>query len=68
MGRNDGSENADMTEEILDVGFFEAVSALKKGAEIAVNSFFIKEGETAPPKRYNSGSLILTMERAGQFI
>ncbi len=68
LGRNDGSENADMTEEILDVGFFEAVSALKKGAEIAVNSFFIKEGETAPPKRYNSGSLILTMERAGQFI
>lgn len=28
----------------------------------------IKEGETTPPKRYNSGSLILTMENAGQFI
>ena len=28
----------------------------------------IREGETAPPKRYNSGSMILAMENAGQLI
>ena len=28
----------------------------------------MKEGETSPPKRYNSGSLILAMENAGQLI
>lgn len=36
--------------------------------KLNVNSFCIKEGETAPPKRYNSGSLILAMENAGQLI
>ncbi len=46
----------------------EAVSSLKKGAVVDVNGFDIKEGETTPPKRYNSGTLILTMENAGQFI
>ena len=30
--------------------------------------FDIKEGETSPPKRYNSGSIILAMENAGQLI
>ena len=28
----------------------------------------IKEGKTSPPKRYNSGSMILAMENAGQLI
>ena len=41
---------------------------LKKGMELHVREYNIKEGETSPPKRYNSGSLILTMENAGQFI
>lgn len=41
---------------------------IKKGDMLNVNDFEIKEGETAPPKRYNSGSLILAMENAGQFI
>ncbi len=41
---------------------------IKKGEPIPVDSFEIKEGETSPPKRYNSGSIILTMENAGQFI
>ncbi len=40
----------------------------KKGDEISINGFEIKEGETSPPKRYTSGSIILTMENAGQFI
>ena len=61
-------EDRDDKEEVFDSSSFEAVNALRKGMEIEVNSFFIKEGETVPPKRYNSGSLILTMEKAGQFI
>ena len=34
--------------------------------EVYVKEFNIKEGETSPPKRYNSGSLILAMENAGE--
>ncbi len=41
---------------------------LKKGDRVAAESYEIKEGETSPPKRYTSGSIILTMENAGQFI
>lgn len=41
---------------------------MKKGELLPLHSLSIKEGETSPPKRYNSGSLILTMENAGQFI
>ena len=41
---------------------------MKKGDKIPCTGFVIKEGETSPPKRYNSGSLILAMENAGQFI
>ncbi len=44
------------------------LTALKKGDLLAVDSYEIKEGETSPPKRYTSGSMILTMENAGQFI
>ncbi len=45
-----------------------ALDALKKGQIFPVKEFQIKEGETSPPKRYNSGSLILAMENAGQLI
>ena len=41
---------------------------LKKGSQIPVKGLEIREGETAPPKRYNSGSMILAMENAGQLI
>lgn len=51
-----------------DVAFLETISGLKKGMTIPVNDYFVKEGETSPPKRYNSGSLILAMENAGQLI
>lgn len=43
-------------------------ASLKKGDEIPVQTFNIKEGETSPPKRYSSGTLILAMENAGQLI
>ena len=51
-----------------DQGFMEALNRLKKGMVLPVTDMQIKEGETSPPKRYNSGSLILAMENAGQLI
>ena len=44
------------------------INKLKKGDTLNVLGMEIKEGKTAPPKRYTSGSLILAMENAGQFI
>jgi len=52
----------------MDVAFFECIRTLKKGDVLVVRSLDIKEGETSPPKRYNSGSMILAMENAGQLI
>lgn len=51
-----------------DTGMFDSVKDLKKGMVLPVQSIEIKEGETSPPKRYNSGSMILAMENAGQLI
>ena len=59
----------DSTEGVsLGKDFFEVLKELKKGMKFPVNGFTIREGETAPPKRYNSGSMILAMENAGQLI
>lgn len=55
-------------EEEFDQGFFDIIKNLKKGMFLPVKAMTIKEGETAPPKRYNSGSMILAMENAGQLI
>ena len=52
----------------MDSTFFEWVQKLRKGSELQVSVLQIKEGETSPPKRYNSGSMILAMENAGQLI
>ncbi len=63
------STNADNGEEqSLDVGLMEVLNHLKKGMELLVADAQIKEGETSPPKRYNSGTIILAMENAGQLI
>lgn len=48
--------------------FIARLAKIKKGDKLSVQGIDIKEGETSPHKRYNSGSLILTMENAGQFI
>lgn len=48
--------------------FIARLAKIKKGDKLSDQGIDIKEGETSPPKRYNSGSLILTMENAGQFI
>ncbi len=42
-----------------------ALQELKKNDILTVDALNIKEGETSPPKRYNSGSMILAMENAG---
>ncbi len=55
-------------EASCDASFMEALSTLKKGMPLSAGTLSKKEGETSPPKRYNSGSMILTMENAGQFI
>ena len=55
-------------EKSLDTIFFQTIQGLKKGTVLPVRSLEIKEGETSPPKRYNSGSMILAMENAGQLI
>lgn len=64
----DNSYSKKKDEEKYSPEFVEACGKVKKGDILQVNSFQVKEGETTPPKRYNSGSLILTMENAGQFI
>ena len=56
------------TPDSKDPEFIAMVQRLKKGAVLQLKGLEIKEGETSPPKRYNSGTMILTMENAGQFI
>ena len=61
-------EQEEDTEEGVDQEFMRTLSGLKKGMELTGKEFQIKEGETSPPKRYNSGTMILAMENAGQLI
>lgn len=62
----DGNENEE--DEVSQAELYEAIKTLKKGSKVTFSNLKIKEGETSPPKRYNSGSLILAMENAGQLI
>lgn len=64
---NPASDGENETQD-LDAAFFECIQKLKKGMVLPVKGLAIKEGETSPPKRYNSGSMILAMENAGQLI
>ena len=61
-------EQEEDTEEGVDQEFMRTLSGLKKGMELPVKDAQIREGETSPPKRYNSGTIILAMENAGQLI
>ena len=70
FGKNkmaDTDKNQD-EQENADTSLIESLKSLKKGSPISFKEFNIKEGETSPPKRYNSGSIILAMENAGQLI
>lgn len=64
--RQTGAEGEE--QEISDAHLLELVASLKKGVQIPVTGYTIKEGETSPPKRYTSGSMVLAMENAGQLI
>ncbi|MBQ5559666.1 MAG: type IA DNA topoisomerase [Lachnospiraceae bacterium] len=66
--KSENESNEEEDEESFDAALVEAISKLKKGSIIAMKELNIKEGETSPPKRYNSGSMILAMENAGQLI
>ncbi|MCI5900694.1 MAG: DNA topoisomerase [Lachnospiraceae bacterium] len=61
--KEDSEENAVCKGSVL-----KQLMNCKKGDVLAVKGFEIKEGETSPPKRYTSGSMILAMENAGQLI
>ena len=65
---DESEEKADEQETSCDEAFMETIKSLKKGKELRMTGLDTKEGETSPPKRYNSGTMILTMENAGQFI
>ena len=60
----DGGE----AEIACDQEFLAALAKVRKGTVLPIENFRIKEGETSPPKRYTSGSMILAMENAGQLI
>ena len=62
------NRNGEEDEVSCDTVLLKALQKLKKGDILPVNGLSIKEGETSPPKRYNSGSMILAMENAGQLI
>lgn len=75
-GRENGEDGEEREGSALSAGeetegapaLLEALLKLRKGALLPVEGLAIKEGETSPPKRYNSGSMILAMENAGQLI
>lgn len=66
--KKEEKEEDEGEEGVCDRQLLELVSSLKKGMKLPVSQMYIKEGETSPPKRYNSGSMILAMENAGQLI
>ena len=61
---DDDEENA----ESQNPEYIKMISSIRKGSKLVLDSMSIKEGETVPPKRYSSGSIILAMENAGQLI
>ena len=59
----ENEENKDDTEDNLEI-----LKTLKKNEKLAVNNFELKDAETSPPTRYNSGNIILAMRSAGKLI
>ena len=64
----DADKEEDSENEVNRVGGFSGLSGLKKGSRIYLVQTSLKEGETSPPKRYTSGTMILAMENAGKLI
>ncbi len=65
---DEAEEKKEEQETSCDDAFLEVLKTLRKGTALELTGLEKKEGETSPPKRYNSGTMILTMENAGQFI
>ncbi len=65
-GKTDGGSGQD--DQADPERLAEVLADVKKGSELPITGFSVKEGETSPPKRYNSGSIVLAMENAGQLI
>ena len=61
-------EKVDNSQEEGKQNDLEILKNLKKGQEVEIRNFELKEAETSPPTRYNSGSIILAMENAGKLI
>lgn len=68
LGKNIQDEKENKEQDMAGRGLLALAGYLKKGKELAVNGFSIREGKTSPPKRYTSGSMVLAMENAGQLI
>lgn len=66
--KQEASDKDEDEDSISSEGLSDILNKLKKGDSLDINKLYIKEGETTPPKRYNSGSIILAMENAGQLI
>ena len=66
QGEGKGGDSEEML--IQGSALLERITHLRKGMNLPVLDFAVKEGETSPPKRYTSGSIILAMENAGQLI
>ena len=67
-GDKDGEGSDQFQKNVDNPEFIRMLGAMKKGMVLDIRGFAIKEGETSPPKRYTSGSMILAMENAGQLI
>lgn len=68
QANGENGDSSDNQEDVFDAEFINNMKTLKKGMLLSITGFSVKEGETSPPKRYNSGSMILAMENAGQLI
>lgn len=64
----EGEDKKEEQETACDSSFMDVLKTLRKGKQLRLVNLDKKEGETSPPKRYNSGTMILAMENAGQFI
>lgn len=68
-GEREEKEESEVNQKDMEnPAFIAMLASLKKGMDFPVNGLAIREGETSPPKRYSSGSMILAMENAGQLI
>ena len=64
----ESGKDGEAEDKAVSASMMEALQKLKKNDTLSVRDLTVKEGETSPPKRYNSGSMILAMENAGQLI